>query len=153
MQILVLGGSVFLGRAFVAEALRRSHEVTTFNRGRSGTDPDGVEVVRGDREVTDDLQRLVEGRHWDVVVDTCGFVPRVVGESARTLSGHARAYLFVSSFHAYADWPAEPVDESSPRYACAVDAGPDDVVYNELKAGCERAIEESFNGNSLILRG
>ncbi|WP_313904832.1 NAD-dependent epimerase/dehydratase family protein [Streptomyces sp. BHT-5-2] len=151
MRILILGGSVFLGRAFVTEAQRRGHEVTVFNRGRSGTDPEGVEVVRGDREVADDLRRLAEDHTWDAVVDTSGMHPRVVGESARALSGHAGAYLFVSSFHAYEGWPAEIVSETSPRHACASDAAPDDVTYNALKAGCERAVEESFAGDALIL--
>lgn len=151
MRIVVLGGSVFLGRAFVAEALRRGHQVTVFNRGRSGPDPEGVEVVRGDREVAGDLLRLAAGRRWDVVVDTSGQQPRTVSESARALSGHAGTYLFVSSFHAYSGWPGEPVDEESPRHPCASDADPADVPYNALKAGCERAVEEHFDGAALIL--
>ncbi|MEV5710374.1 NAD-dependent epimerase/dehydratase family protein [Actinoallomurus sp. NPDC052274] len=152
MRLLVIGGSVFLGRAFVTQALRRGHRVTTFNRGRSGTDPAGAEVIRGDRENDDDLRRLVEGRRWDAVIDTCGYVPRVVGRSARALSEHADAYLFVSSIHAYADWPARRVDESSALLPCPPDAGLDaDVPYNALKAGCERAVESGFDGRVLIL--
>lgn len=65
--------------------------------------------------------------------------------------GHAGMYLFVSSVHAHAGWPAEPVDESSPRHDCAADAGADDVPGNALKAGCERAVEEYFAGDVLIL--
>lgn len=38
MKILLLGGPKFLGRAYIDEALSRGHEVTTFNRGLSGTD-------------------------------------------------------------------------------------------------------------------
>ncbi|MFG2113603.1 NAD-dependent epimerase/dehydratase family protein [Streptomyces sp. NPDC048718] len=151
MKVLVIGGTVFLGRAFVDEALRRGHEVTLFNRGRSGETPVGVESVRGDREDEGALAALVEGRRWDWVVDTCGFEPRVVRRSVRALAGHAEAYAFVSSFHAYADWPAKGVDESFPRHACAVDASPDDVPYNALKAGCERAVEEGFPGRALIV--
>ncbi|MCO6005063.1 NAD-dependent epimerase/dehydratase family protein [Actinoallomurus purpureus] len=152
MRLLVIGGSVFLGHAFVTRALRRGDRVTTFNRGRSGTDVPGAEVVRGDRENDDDLRRLVEGRRWDAVIDTCGYVPRVAGRSARALSGHADAYLFVSSVHAYADWPERRVDESSALHPCPPDAGPDDdVPYNTLKAGCERAVETGFDGRVLIL--
>ncbi|MFL6053554.1 MAG: NAD-dependent epimerase/dehydratase family protein [Actinoallomurus sp.] len=152
MRLLVIGGSGFLGHALVTRALRRGDRVTTFNRGRSGTDVPGAEVVRGDRENDDDLRRLVDGRRWDAVIDTCGYVPRVVGRSARALSGHADAYLFVSSIHAYADWPEHPVDESSTLRPCPPDAGPDaDVPYNALKAGCERAVETGFDGRVLIL--
>ncbi|GAA3082133.1 NAD-dependent epimerase/dehydratase family protein [Streptosporangium carneum] len=151
MRTLVIGGSVFLGRAIVEEALRRGHEVTTFNRGRSGVDLPGVETVRGDREVAGDLARLAEGREWDVVVDVCGFVPRVVGESVRALNGKAATYAFISSISACSAFPAEVSDESSPRFECAGDAGPGDGDYGTLKAGCERAVEEGFDGNVLVV--
>ncbi|MEV7006201.1 NAD-dependent epimerase/dehydratase family protein [Streptosporangium sp. NPDC051022] len=152
MRILVIGGSVFLGRAIVEEALRRGHEVTTFNRGRSGADLPGVEAVRGDREVAEDLARLTEGREWDAVVDVCGFVPRVVGASVRALNGKAATYAFVSSISACSTWPAEAgSDEGSPRFECAPDAGPEDGDYGTLKAGCERAVERGFDGNVLIV--
>ncbi|MFJ9074631.1 NAD-dependent epimerase/dehydratase family protein [Streptomyces sp. NPDC102278] len=151
MKLLIIGGTVFLGRALVDEALRRGGEVTLFNRGRSGPPPGGVEVVQGDREDEDALRALTEGRTWDWVIDTCGFEPRTVRRSVRALAGHVGAYAFVSSFHAYADWPAKAVDESLPRHACAPDAAPDDVPYNALKAGCERAVEEGFPGHSLIV--
>ncbi|OUC92626.1 NAD-dependent epimerase/dehydratase family protein [Streptosporangium minutum] len=152
MRTLVIGGSVFLGRAIVEEALRRGHEVTTFNRGRSGVDLPGVEAVRGDREVAEDLARLTDGRRWDIVVDVCGYVPRVVGESVRALNGRAATYTFISSISACSDWP-EPgaVDESAPRFECAPDAGPEDGDYGTLKAGCERAVEQGFDGNVLII--
>ncbi|MFC4063102.1 NAD-dependent epimerase/dehydratase family protein [Planomonospora corallina] len=152
MRILVIGGSVFLGRAIVEEALRRGHEVTTFNRGRSGEDLPGVEAVRGDRESAGDLERLARGREWDVVVDVCGFVPRVVGDAVRALSGKAATYAFISSISACSEWPGKgPADESSPRFECAPDAGPEDGDYGTLKAGCERAVEQGFDGNALII--
>ncbi|MFF5206980.1 NAD-dependent epimerase/dehydratase family protein [Streptosporangium sp. NPDC000396] len=152
MRTLIIGGSVFLGRAVLEEALRRGHEVTTFNRGRSGADLPGVEVVRGDREVAEDLARLADGREWDAVVDVCGYVPRVVGESVRALNGRAATYSFVSSISACSAWPETTgADESSPRFECAPDAGPGDGDYGTLKAGCERAVEQGFDGNVLII--
>jgi 2'-hydroxyisoflavone reductase len=151
VRILVIGGSVFLGRAIVTEALSRSDDVTTFNRGITGVDVAGVEAVRGDRTVTADLERLAAGRRWDAVIDVCGFVPRVVGESARILSGHADAYAFVSSISAFPDWPARPVDENTVIHDCNPDAGPDDGDYGQLKAGCERAVQEHFDGRVLML--
>ncbi|WP_344936088.1 NAD-dependent epimerase/dehydratase family protein [Sphaerisporangium flaviroseum] len=152
MRILVIGGSVFLGRAIVEEALRQGHDVTTFNRGRSGEDLPGVTAVRGDREVPADLEALAAGREWDAVVDVCGFTPRVVAASARALSGHASTYAFISSISAVSDWPAERVDESAPRWECSPDAGPDDGDYGVLKAGCERAVEHYFDGNALNIQ-
>lgn len=153
MRTLVIGGSVFLGRAVVEEALRRGHEVTTFNRGRSGADLPGVEAIRGDREVPEDLERLTGGRAWDAVIDICGYVPKVVGRSVRALNGRAATYAFVSSISACSAWPETPgADEGSPRFACAPDAGADDGDYGTLKAGCERAVEQGFDGDALIIQ-
>jgi 2'-hydroxyisoflavone reductase len=149
MRVLVVGGSMFLGRAIVAEALRRGDEVTTFNRGKSRPDLPGVEAVHGDRGVAEDLRRLVAGREWDVVVDVCGFVPRNVLEWARQLSGHAGHYTFVSTIRAHADWPAKVIDESSPLHECSPDA--EDGAYEVLKAGCGRAVEQFFDGGALVV--
>ncbi|MEU6710168.1 NAD-dependent epimerase/dehydratase family protein [Nonomuraea sp. NPDC046802] len=152
MKVLVIGGSVFLGRAVVEEALARGHEVTTFNRGRSRPDVPGAEAVRGDREVRADLERLAEGRSWDIVVDTSGYVPRVVGESARALSGHAGVYAFVSSVSAVDGFPGNPAGEDPDGWPCAPGAGSDDGDYGVLKAGCERAVEQGFDGAVVTVR-
>ncbi|HND50133.1 MAG TPA: NAD-dependent epimerase/dehydratase family protein, partial [Anaerolineales bacterium] len=79
MNILVIGGTRFLGRHFVNSARAYGHEVTLFNRGK--TNPTlyrRVKTIVGDRER--DLDQL-SGR-WDAVVDTCGYIPRMVKRSA-----------------------------------------------------------------------
>ena len=84
MKILIIGGTVFLGRALVEVALSHGHQVTLFNRGR--TNPDlfpQVEKLVGDRD--GDLKALA-GRGWDAVLDTSGYVPRVVRQSVQALS-------------------------------------------------------------------
>ncbi len=64
MNLLVLGGTGFLGYHIAAEAVALGHRVTTFNRdGKS--DLGGVEALKGDRK--DDLSAL-KGRTWDAVV-------------------------------------------------------------------------------------
>ncbi|GII97570.1 NAD-dependent epimerase/dehydratase family protein [Sinosporangium siamense] len=152
MKTLIIGGSVFLGRAIVTEALRRGHEVTTFNRGRTGVDQPGVEAVRGDRGERADLERLVDGRQWDTVIDVCGYVPKVVAESAQVLNGHAAHYTYISTLSVYADWPAQQTDENGRLHECDADAGPEAGDYGVLKAGTERAVEKYFDGPRLILR-
>ncbi|MDH6114176.1 2'-hydroxyisoflavone reductase [Kitasatospora sp. MAP12-15] len=152
MRLLVIGGSVFLGQAFVADALARGWEVTTFNRGQTAVDLPGVRVVRGDREVPADLERLAAAGPWDAVVDVCGYVPQVVGASVRALAEQTTSYVFVSSINAVQGWPEVPVDESSPRQECAPDAGREDGDYGVLKSGCERAVEEGFPAGALILQ-
>src|SRR5262249_54502282 len=106
MDVLVIGGSVFLGRAVVAEALALGASVTVFNRGRSGPAPDGVEQLIGDRTVPAALEQL-RGRHFDLVVDTCGYIPADVGRGASLLSDSCGFYAFVSSINAYPGWPED----------------------------------------------
>ena len=152
MRLLVIGGTVFLGQAFAAEALSRGWEVTTFNRGRSAADLPGVETIRGDRESDEDLARLAESGPWDAVVDVCGYVPSIVGASVAALAGAASSYLFISSVNAYPGFPAVTVDEDSPRHECPADAGRGDGDYGKLKAGCENAVTDGFPGRALIIQ-
>jgi 2'-hydroxyisoflavone reductase len=151
MRLLVLGGSVFLGRAAVEAALAAGHEVTTFNRGVSGSDHPRAAAIRGDRTDPDDLRRLAEVEPWDAVIDTSPQVPRDVLASAEALSG-VRRYVLVTSVSVYPGWPAERVGSSSATFAGAPDAGPDDGHYGELKAGCERAATQVLGERAVIVR-
>ena len=84
MKLLILGGTRFVGRHLVTAAIARGHEVTLFNRGRHSSDPPAdIETILGDRNR--DLDKL-QGRRWDAVVDTCGYLPRTVKASAEILS-------------------------------------------------------------------
>ena len=152
MKILVLGGTIFVGRHLTEAALARGHEVTLFHRGRHGADLfPGVETLHGDRDGGLDV---LKGRAWDAIIDTCGYVPRVVRQSADLLSGSAERYVFISSISAYRDFAALGIDESYPTGTM-----PDETVeevtgetYGPLKVLCERAVEEAFPGRALILR-
>src|SRR5262249_59445443 len=104
MRVLVLGGTRFLGPAVVSAALARGDEVTTFTRGVSGEPPAGVTALHGDRSDPDALEAL-RGREFDLVVDTCGYVPSVVGLAAERLSDRAGHYAFVSTVNVYPDSP------------------------------------------------
>jgi nucleoside-diphosphate-sugar epimerase len=75
MRLLVLGGTHFLGRAIVDDAISRGYEVTTFSRGLTGQPRPGAEVLRGDRTSPADLVQLAE-RDWDAVIDTCARTSR-----------------------------------------------------------------------------
>lgn len=148
MRILILGGSRFLGRAFVGEALAAGHRVTVFNRGQSGPDQPGVHGIRGDRENPDDLARLAGAGLWDAIVDTSGYVPKIVGDGARALADAADAYLFISSVSAFVDFPARRIVPGSPLFECPPDAT--EGEYGPLKAGSERAVRAHFPGRVLI---
>ena len=85
MRLLVLGGTRFLGRAIVDEAVGRGYDVTTFSRGVSGHPRPGAESLQGDRTSETDLH-LLAGRDWDGVIDTSVIAPAHVGASARLLA-------------------------------------------------------------------
>jgi 2'-hydroxyisoflavone reductase len=153
MRLLVLGGTRFLGRAIVDEAIRRGYDVTTFSRGLSGEPRPGAEALHGDRTSFDDLLRLAN-REFDAVIDTSVIAPAHVGAAARLLAGHVGHYTYVSSISVYRDRPREPVTESSAVLDCAADATGtvETLGYGELKAGSERAVAAALPGRNLVVR-
>jgi 2'-hydroxyisoflavone reductase len=150
MRLLVLGGTLFLGRAVVEAALARGDRVTIFTRGQTNPDlfPD-AERLRGDREA--DLSPLT-GRTWDSVVDTSGYVPRVVRAAADTLAGRVEHYTFVSSISVYSDFTKGPREDSPVEVLD--DPASEDVQehYGALKALCEDVVREAYEEGALVVR-
>ncbi|GAB4581007.1 MAG: SDR family oxidoreductase [Anaerolineales bacterium] len=152
MKILLLGGPKFLGRALIESALARGHEVTTFNRGTTNPNlfPE-IEKLHGDRTTNLDALR---GRTWDVVLDTCGYIPRHVRASAELLSDAAEHYTFISSLSVYASTAQPGLDESAP-VGKLEDETVEEVTgetYGPLKALCEQAVEATFPGRAHHVR-
>jgi 2'-hydroxyisoflavone reductase len=130
MRLLILGGTVFLGRHLAAQALERGHAVTLMHRGEHpATGLQRAEELLGDR--TGDLSAL-SGGAWDAAIDTSGYDPDVVARSAAALAG--THYTFVSSISAYGDLGAPGLAED------AVLA--DDDEYGGRKARCEATLAE-----------
>lgn len=149
-RILILGGTGFIGPHMVREMLRRGHDVTLFNRGRTNNAlfPD-LQTLKGDRN--NGLDAL-KGQSWDVVVDNSGYVPRHVADSARLLAGVADHYIFVSTISAYASL-AEPLDEDAPL-ATIADESIEEVTnqsYGPLKALCEKRAASEFGADRLTI--
>jgi nucleoside-diphosphate-sugar epimerase len=141
MRILILGGTKFLGRHVVDSALASGHSVTLFNRGQ--TRPDlfpGVEKLRGDRD--GDLSALA-GRDFDAVVDTSGYVPRIVERTLDAL-GDIGHYTFVSSISAYADLSRPPREGDPVATLEEPTENPQSEAYGALKALCEQAVLARF---------
>jgi 2'-hydroxyisoflavone reductase len=166
MNILILGGTIFLGRHLVEAALASGHEVTLFNRGLHGPDlyPQ-VEHMRGDRWSDLDILR---GRTWDAVIDTNGYIPSIVRSSAQYLAEAVGQYVFISSVSAYADVSVIGIDEHAPLSTLTSEQlreaeniappsrGTIARVYGEmyggLKALCEQAVAESLPNRTLNIR-
>lgn len=151
MKILLIGGPRFLGRAIIEAALARGHAVTTFNRGQ--TNPDSypqAEKLHGDRDGALDA---LKGRAWDAVIDTSGYVPRVVRQSAELLRDAVGVYAFISSISVYTSLSAG-IDEEAPRQTL------DDPMvetitgetYGGLKALCEDVVMAAYGPRALIIR-
>jgi 2'-hydroxyisoflavone reductase len=147
-KVLVLGGTDFVGPAIVAAALAYGDDVTIFHRGRTGTAPDHVRTIHGDRTNAADLGAL-SGEYWDVVVDAWSRAPRVVLESARALEPCAARYVYISTISVYADAHGGVITEAS----TTVDARPDSdaTEYPADKRGAELAIEGVFGTERCLL--
>jgi 2'-hydroxyisoflavone reductase len=152
MNLLILGGGVFLGQALLQAALERGDAVTVFNRGQSRTWwPPGVKWVVGDRR--EDLHLLMNHR-WDAVIDTCGYLPQDVEASCAALFDACDRYLFVSSVSAYASFAQAPITETDPL-SSAVGVDRDTVTpatYGPLKAECERTVSRILGARALVVR-
>ncbi|HWM88636.1 MAG TPA: NAD-dependent epimerase/dehydratase family protein [Kofleriaceae bacterium] len=151
LDVLILGGTGFLGPAVVEAAQARGHTLTLFNRGK--TNPQlfpGVEKLQGDR---DGKLQALEGRKWDAVVDTSGYVPRIVKMSADLLARSVEQYLFISTISVYGEMRVAGADEDAPL-ATAPDPTTEDVKqhYGALKALCEKAAETAMPGRVCTIR-
>jgi 2'-hydroxyisoflavone reductase len=157
MRILVLGGTHFMGRHFAELALRRGHELTLLTRGETNpgllTAPGplaGATHIRADRRAP--LEPLLAGETWDAVVDACGTRPETVAHAARVLSDQNPAYLFLSTFSVYRDFPPG-LDESGPLLGLApLEEDAPIVEFGALKAACEAVVREWFPERALIVR-
>jgi 2'-hydroxyisoflavone reductase len=152
MKILILGGTLFLGRHLVNAALERGHSLTLFNRGR--TNPQlfpQVETIHGDRKLS--LDALGE-RHWDLVIDTSGYHPRDVLLSAETLADKVARYAFISTISVYSDFSAPNVDEDSPlsRLDDPDSAEVSNETYGALKTHCEDVVQAVYGSRALVIR-
>jgi 2'-hydroxyisoflavone reductase len=153
MNILVLGGTSFVGRAIVDDALAHEHTVTLFSRGKTGSDlfPE-LERRIGDRD-TGDYASLSDGR-WDAVVDVSGYVPRHVGQAAEALGNRVGRYLFISTGSVYDRSKAsDGMTEDTPRFA--PERGTEEVTgetYGPLKVACEDDVLSAYGDAATIVR-
>jgi 2'-hydroxyisoflavone reductase len=149
--ILILGGTGFLGPHVVDAARARGHTVTLFNRGKTHPKlyPD-VEKLQGDRDGKLDA---LAGRSWDAVVDTSGYVPRIVKLSAELLAPKVKHYVFISTVSVYAKNDKVGADETSAVGKLA-DPATEDVAkhYGALKAACEATCEAVMPGRVANIR-
>jgi 2'-hydroxyisoflavone reductase len=144
MRMLIMGGTLFLGRHIVEAALRRGHEVTLFNRGlrNPGLFPT-VEKLTGDRDAN---LAALKGRQFDAVIDPSAYRPEQIDRLLAALSEPLLHYTLVSTISVYGAFPPRRrFDEST-----AVVAGHEG--YGALKARAEEALQAALPGRVAIVR-
>ncbi|MGI9550361.1 MAG: hypothetical protein ACR2MT_04110, partial [Aurantibacter sp.] len=118
LNVLVLGGTNFLGPAIVKSLLKGGHEVTLFNRGV--TNPhlfkDLTRII-GDREkgVSGYTNLKNHNSRWDIVIDVWPQHPKFVKDAIAVIKKRTTHYIFISSIAAYNHYIKIGMDESSPR--------------------------------------
>jgi 2'-hydroxyisoflavone reductase len=157
MKLLILGGTVFVGWHLARAAQARGHSVTRFNRGTRSTiqGQGNDENLIGNRDplIEPGLAALQNG-NWDAVIDTSGYVPRLVRASAEALHGRVGRYCFISSISAYQDFAKANIDEDYTLGQLA--AATEEITgesYGPLKVLCEQAVQQVYgNAQTLIVR-
>ena len=159
LQLLILGGTGFLGPHFVEAARAKGHVLTLFNRGKSnptrfsGEEFKDIEQLQGDRK--SDLSALEGGRRWDAVLDTSAYFPADVTRSAQLLAKRVDQYVIISSISVYADNSTPGADETA-AVATIPDPGSATEItgenYGALKALSEQAAQHELPGRTTVIR-
>ena len=153
MRILIIGGTVFVGRHIAEAALAAGHDVTVFHRGRTGADlfPSATHLT-GDRN--EDLSALSTGE-WDATIDVCAYFPRQVRQLTEVLGGRCGQYVFISSTSAYRSSVSPGFTEDAPLAELDDPTSEEftDDTYGGLKVACERTAIEMFGtGGVTVVR-
>ncbi|HIK05599.1 MAG TPA: NAD-dependent epimerase/dehydratase family protein [Trichormus sp. M33_DOE_039] len=155
MKVLILGGTKFFGRHCAEIALKQGYQITLFNRGQTNNSLyPNVEKLVGDR-IKGDLVAL-QGRKWDVVIDTAGYFPNLpdlVRETAELLKDAVSNYVFISTISVYTEFQANG-DETLPLYPINQEL-PQEMnaqAYGTLKAMAESVVQEVYGERGLIVR-
>ncbi|GAK01468.1 NAD-dependent epimerase/dehydratase family protein [Geomicrobium sp. JCM 19055] len=159
MDVLVLGGSRFIGKHIVDRLLHEGHAVTVLNRGNHSYTCSNVEQLIGDRD--GDLD-VLKGRTWDAAIDVSGYIPRTVDKASACLAQVVAHYTYISSISVYEDFSKVGLTEEDATKQLSEGEiteltkgtagpiyGPD---YGGLKAAGEIVAERNIPGRTLIIR-
>jgi nucleoside-diphosphate-sugar epimerase len=116
MRVVVIGGTGNISREIVRALLERGHEVTIFNRGRHrDPQPEGVQVIHGDRKERDAFEAAMRGLEVDAAIDMISFTPDDAASAVRAFAGRVRHFIHCSTVMTYGPPVPQPMcDEASP---------------------------------------
>jgi len=144
-DVLVLGGTAWIGRLVAELLVARGDRVTCLARGASGSAPAGARHVAADRD-RDDAYDAVAGTAWDEVVDLTSSAAHARGAVA-VLADRARHWTLVSTVSVYASVERAGDDESA-----ALVEPVDLDEYGQAKVAAERAVTAALAGRRAIVR-
>jgi nucleoside-diphosphate-sugar epimerase len=152
MNVLVIGGSRFLGHHLTRSLLELGISVTLFNRGKS-PDDFGTRVKRiiGDRQDHQRFYNRLHGQRFDAVIDLIGYNPLEIEVAEKTFRDQIGLYVFISTGQVYLvtenkHWPAKEEDFYQPLIDCP--AGEElPYEYGVKKRECELFLEKRFRSS------